>query len=64
MCGTHSKYCADLVAQLLITELLWSHLVSGFSFLDVLSVAIDIPPGVVDIGQVARALLPLQLGKD
>lgn len=44
--------------------LLWSYLVGGLRFLTVLRVAVDVPAGVVDVGQVAWTLLPLQLGQD
>lgn len=50
--------------QLSIVALLRNYLFWGFSVLAVLSAAVDVPPGIVDVGQVAWAFLLLQFGQD
>lgn len=47
-----------------ITALRRNYLFCGFSVLTVLGAAVDVPPGIVDVGQVAWAFLLLQFGQD
>lgn len=50
--------------SLLAIPALWSYLARGLTALAVLRAAVDVPPGVIDVRQVAWTLLPLQLGQD
>lgn len=56
--------CTDQISKLPITAMQGSYLFCVFSVLAVLGAAVDIPPGIIDVGQVAWALLLLQLGQD
>lgn len=62
--GKASGVCMKIFQISSITAVQWSYHFRGFSVLTVLGAAVDIPPGIVDVGQVAWALLPLQLGQD